>query len=286
MSTWKELNIEAKKSLRSNDLLQARLYIEDALQLAPTEPQILNTAVSIYSKSNEHEIALRYANKLIEIQTNQYKGFLFAGKSLTALQRYEEAEEVIKLGLKKSPNQKNLISLLSALSRKSGKVEKALEYSKKLIEMSPENVGNYGQAARDLCSLERFEEAQKQINDGLSHFPNNRYLLTIASDIYRNSGQYKEALQFSEQLAEKYPEELKGYTRVVQNLISLELYEKAKATISNSKAKFPNHPELIKIDKLIDRLMTAETKSADTKQKTSNKNIFQRIYKILSTVRK
>lgn len=286
MSTWKELNIEAKKSLRSNDLLQARLYIEDALQLAPTEPQILNTAVSIYSKSNEHEITLRYANKLIEIQTNQYKGFLFAGKSLTALQRYEEAEEVIKLGLKKSPNQKNLISLLSALSRKSGKVEKALEYSKKLIEMSPENIGNYGQAARDLCSLERFEEAQKQINDGLSHFPNNRYLLTIASDIYRNSGQYKEALQFSEQLAEKYPEELKGYTRVVQNLISLELYEKAKATISNSKAKFPNHPELIKIDKLIDRLMTAETKSADTKQKTSNKNIFQRIYKILSTVRK
>lgn len=286
MDTWRELNTNAKELLRKNDLSQAKSCIEKALQLAPAEPQILTTAISIYSKTNEHEIVLQYANKLIEIQTNQYKGFLFAGKSLTALERYEEAEEVIKLGLKKVPNQKNLISLLSALSRRSGEVEKSLEYSKKLIEISPENVGNYGQAARDLCSLERFEEAQKQINDGLSKFPNNRYLLTIASDIYRTSGQHKEALQFSEQLAEKYPEELRSYPRVVQNLISLERYEQAKERISEGLAKFPNHPELIKIDKLINRLMTAETKSTDTKPKLSNKNIFQRIYKILSAARK
>ena len=285
METWKELNSEAQKLLRNNDLSHAKSCIEKALQLAPTEPKILNTAISIYSKSNDHETVLKYANNLIETQNNQYKGFLFAGKSLTALERYEEAEEVINLGLKKIPNQINLISLLATLYRRCGKAEKSIEYSKKVIEISPENIGNYGQVARDLCLLKRFEEAQKQINDGLSKFPNNRYLLTIASDIYRTSGHYKEALQFSEQLAEKHPEHLKSYTRVAQNLISLELHEQAKEKISKGLAKFPEHPELIKINKLIERLIMVKKKSLAARQKASNKNIFQRIYNILSAAK-
>ena len=82
---------------------------------------------------------------------------------------------------------------------------KSLEYSELLITHHPDKWQGYGRAAQDLVALKRFEKAQERIQAGLEELPNQLNLLTIATDVYRASGDREKSLEYSVKVVSSIP---------------------------------------------------------------------------------
>jgi hypothetical protein len=76
------------------------------------------------------------------------------------LKRFEEAQEKIKLGLEKFPNQVKILAIASNVYRASNDHEKSLEYAELLITHRPEKWNRYVRVAEDLIALKRFKDLE------------------------------------------------------------------------------------------------------------------------------
>ena len=135
------------------------------------------------------------------------------------------AKEELATGLEKFPNQINLLVIATDIYRASGDRKKSLEYSELLITHHPDNWNGYGRAAQDLLALMQFAEAKEKIQAGLEKLPNQLNLLTIATDVYRASGDREKSLEYSELLITHHPGNWNGYGRAAQDKLSLGRFE-------------------------------------------------------------
>ena len=141
----------------------------------------------------------------------------------------DEAKSEIKAGLEKFPNQANLLTIATEIFSALGDHEKSLEYAELLITHHPDKWRGYGRAAKDLKTLQRLPEAQQQIQTGLGKFPNQINLLTIATEIYRASGDHEKSLEYAELLITHYPDKWHGYGRAAYRLAMSQELDKAQS---------------------------------------------------------
>lgn len=113
MIDWKERVAELKKSLKLQNLPQAKQEIEHALKINPNHFQLLCIANTIYRASRDYEKSLEYSELLIAHHSDKWKGYDCAARNLVALKRFKEAQNIIQAGLDKIPNQIKLKRLLA-----------------------------------------------------------------------------------------------------------------------------------------------------------------------------
>ena len=97
----------------------------------------------------------------------------------------------------------------------------------------------------DLLKSKNITAAKKEVEIGLGKLPNQLNLLTIASDVYRASGDREKSLEYSELLITHHPDNWTGYGRTAQDLVALKRFEEAKARIQAGLEKLPNNPHLM-----------------------------------------
>ena len=95
----------------------------------------------------------------------------------------------------------------------------------------------FRKTAQDLIALQQFEEAQEKIQAGLEKLPNQLNLLTIATDVYRASGDREKSLGYSELLITHHPENWQGYVRAAQDLIALQQFDEARKYLEDAERK-------------------------------------------------
>ena len=157
-----------------------------------------------------------------------------------------EAKKEIDLGLKKIPNQFNLLSIATDVYRESGDREMSLKYAERLITHHTNHPSGYVFASQNLLALKRFEEAKAIINEGIDKFPNQLYLLIFSTDVYRASGDREKSLKYAQLLITHHTNHPSGYLRASQDLIALKRLEEAKAIINAGIDIFEN-PNLLLI---------------------------------------
>ena len=128
---------------------------------------------------------------------SDWKFFLKITKTYYKQKRFQKAKKSVKLGLKNFPKNIELLKIATDVYRASGNRDKSLEYSELLITHHPDNWNGYGRAAQDLSVLKRFNESQEKVQAGLEKIPNQINLLTIATDVYRASGDREKSLEYS-----------------------------------------------------------------------------------------
>ena len=82
-----------------------------------------------------------------------------------------------------------------------------------------------------------FIKAKQEIRAGLEKFPNQTNLLTIATEVYRSSGDREKSLDFSELLIKHHPANWNGYVRGAQDLIALQRFDEAEKLITQFRGK-------------------------------------------------
>ena len=121
---------------------------------------LLTIACDVYRASKNNENSLDYAELLISHHPEKWNGYGRAAQDLIALDRFEEAQKRIKLGLDKFPNQVNLLTIASDVYRASNNRTKSLEYAELLISHYPDKWNSYVRAAEDLIVLKRFKDLE------------------------------------------------------------------------------------------------------------------------------
>ena len=185
----------------------------------------------------------------------------YASKTRNSLksQNLLQAKQEIQYALEIYPNHLNLLIIATDVYRASDDREKSLEYAELLITHHPDNWNGYGRAAQDLVALTKvissrfydISESQLKIQSGLEKIPNQVNLLTIATDVYRASGDREMSLEYAELLITHHPDNWNGYGRAAQDLFALKRFEEAQEKIQSGLEKIPNQVNLLKISEKI-----------------------------------
>ena len=104
---------------------------------------------------------------------------------------------------------------------------------------------SYVQKLRGLFRAGCFREASLELNLALQEFPDHKGILLIASDIYRELGDYERSLVCAERLIENHPGNWKGYVRASQDLMGLQRLELSKERIEVGLDRCPNQKEVL-----------------------------------------
>ena len=247
MVDWKTFADKTKELLESKNLSAAAAELTIGLDKFPNQLNLLVIASDVYRASGDREKSLEYAKLLIKNYPHQPNGYIRSAQDLIELGEKLEAQLIIEEGVKVAPKNLYLLIVSREIFRQSGNRTKCLEYSQNLIMYHPSDWRGYGRAAQDLVALERFEEAKAIVNLGLEKIPDQVNLLTIASDVYRASGDHEISLENAELRITHHPDNWDGYGLAAQELVALGRFEEAKAIINLGLEKIPDQVNLLTI---------------------------------------
>ncbi len=146
---------------------KSAVYYKKVLKMDSSNEYMLTRLSHLYAeKKFDYPQALVYLDKKTELSTNDY--FLKA-YILTALERYEEA----------------------------------VEYYKKYIERNPYHVAGFVNITLCEIELERYDDAEKHVNEGLKYAPGFSYLLNSKAIILYHKHHFEEAKNIELELIEK-----------------------------------------------------------------------------------
>ena len=247
MSDWKTFADKTKELLESKNLSAAAAELTIGLDKFPNQLNLLVIASDVYRASGDREKSLEYAKLLIKNYPHQPNGYIRSAQDLIELGKKLEAQLIIEEGVKVAPKNLYLLIVSREIFRQSGNRTKCLEYSQNLIMYHPSDWRGYGRAAQDLVALERFEEAKAIVNLGLEKIPDQVNLLTIASDVYRASGDHEISLWHAELLITHHPNNWIGYERAAQGLVALKRFKDLENFAKEINSK-PIKKDLLLID--------------------------------------
>ena len=118
-------------------------------------------------------------------------------------------------------------------------------------------------ASQDLVALKRFDEAQAKVQEGLNKFPNQVFLLHVANDVYRASGNREKSLEYANSLILHHPADWNGYHRAAQDLVALKRFDEAQTKVKAGLERLPNQSNLLSIAADIYRALGNREKSLE-----------------------
>ncbi len=102
-----------------------------------------------------------------------------------------------------------------------------------------------GSEARILLEKKLYKQARVKIQQALALAPTKSRILLVAHDIYRESGDLDQSLEFAFELVRHCPKKIEGYILVVKDLVELRRIAEAQKWISKGLRRFPNKQVLL-----------------------------------------
>jgi tetratricopeptide (TPR) repeat protein len=207
--------------LRAGEYAKAELILSRALKLKPDSPETLYLLAKVYSEQNRAVDALDLlvrAHKLAPENTDII--FLLARVSMTQ-NYFEDAIPLLESGVKIAPKRADLHAALGESYFMSGKVEKAIDEFKVLIELDS-SARSYAFMGLSYRHLGRFDEARKYFQEGLKIDPRNASCLFNMGYIEGRQGNQAAA----EQLFQKALQSNPNYSEALLELANLRIADK------------------------------------------------------------
>ena len=105
----------------------------------------------------------------------------------------------------------------------------------------------FADKANNLLESKSLCEARQQIQEGLAKFPDQANLLIIAADVYRASSEYQKSLEYSKLLMANYQDEWIGYSRAIEDLVSMNRLSEAEEIAMKALSRFPGEIRVAEI---------------------------------------
>lgn len=108
MTTATELKDQGNKALQAEKYDEAIALYSKAIEMDGTNHVFYSNRTAAYTKKGDYENALKDAKKTVELKSDWGKGYSRLGATLSYLERYSEALEAYKDGLKHDPENAQL----------------------------------------------------------------------------------------------------------------------------------------------------------------------------------
>lgn len=212
--------------LRNSEYAKAELILNRALKLKPDSAETLYLLGQSYSEQRKPVDALDIlvrAHKLAP--ENPDIVFLLARVSMSE-NYYEDAIPLLESGLKIAPDRVDLHAALGESYFISGRVEKAIEEFKTLIELDP-SARSYAFMGLSYRQLGRFDEARKYFQEGLKKDPRNPSCLFNLGYIEERQGNYQAAEHLFQETLRSNPDHPEALLELANLRIKSKKYEEA-----------------------------------------------------------
>ena len=129
---WLSHKLTAQALVSLNQLDQAQEQIQIGLEKFPNQYNLLILAIQIFRNSKDREKSLKYAELIMKHHPHKWKGYGLAAQDLVSLRQFKQAQETVGYGLKKFPDQVNLLNIATSVYLASGNREQSLRYAKQV----------------------------------------------------------------------------------------------------------------------------------------------------------
>ena len=218
----------AKGLLAEQDYAEALHVVQFGLQEYPDNPDLLLVACDICQVNGDCESGAQYAHQLLEHHPAKWQGYVFAAKSLLALNAIPRAKEVVLSGLLVVPEEFNTLVIASRVLVLSNDFTAAFGCAQRLIELYPQKWQGYMWAAKVRFATGRYAAALEHVNSALLLQPNRAGLLRLAADIARADDRREDSLEQNKKLSGIAGHEWVGSIRVAEDLVANHLFGDAQ----------------------------------------------------------
>jgi tetratricopeptide (TPR) repeat protein len=156
-------DVEHDKGL---DLPQAAGHYRQAVELDPNFAMAWARLGVVYGNANQAGKALEYYTRAYELSKNvseRERLYITGHYHLNVTGNIDKVIETLELSIREYPNDFNSLVNISVAYITIGNYEKAIEYSRKAVEIQPDDVIAQENLVQDLVVLERWQEARNQL---------------------------------------------------------------------------------------------------------------------------
>ena len=195
---------------RTKNYDKAEEPLKLALSLTPNSPHTLYVLAQVYAAKQKDEQALELLMRAHKLAPENTDIIFLIGRLSMMQAYYEDAIQILEEGVKLDPRRPDLRAALGESYFSAGKIPKATEEFKKLIEIDP-SASSY--AFMGLCyrHLNRFDDARKYFEEGLKKDPRNGVCLFNLGFIESKQGNYLQAEKFLEESLGSSPDYSDAY---------------------------------------------------------------------------
>jgi tetratricopeptide (TPR) repeat protein len=200
---------------------QLEMYTEsistfrDAARMEPNryEPH-LNLSV-VYDMTDELDMAIESAQTALALQPDRANIRTYLAQLLMRKSLYSEAENILREGVEKSPDDTAIMYQLAITYDRSDRFDLAVDVLKRIIEIDPGhydamNYLGYSWAERSV----NLEESLVLVKKALEVRPDAAYIIDSLGWVYYRMGRYEEALE----LLLKAGKEMEGDATVLEHI--------------------------------------------------------------------
>ena len=155
---------------------KAELALDRALKLKPESTDTLYLLALVYKNETRSLDALNLLIRAHKIAPDNTDIILLMAQVSMSQDYYEDAIPLLESGVQIAPRRADLCAALGQSYFMSGRIDKALEQFKKLIDIEP-SARSYAFVALSYRNLGRFDEAKQYVMQGLKLDPHNNSCL-------------------------------------------------------------------------------------------------------------
>ena len=156
-----------------NDQESAMQYFDKSINLNPRNSNALTNKANLLSEIGNYEQAIKFFNKAMTLDKNNYEAPNNLGNTLQDLKRYEEAilwyEKAIQIKPNYAESYYNLGNALNELKRN----DEAIKSYEKAIQLKPNYADAYSAIGDVLCRKNFYDEAHKNYDRATTLNPKN-----------------------------------------------------------------------------------------------------------------
>jgi tetratricopeptide (TPR) repeat protein len=212
--------------LRNGEFAKAELILKRALTLQPDSTETLYLLGQVYKEESKPVDALDQLMRAHKLAPDNTDVIYSLARVSMSQNYYEDSIPLLESGLKIAPKRTDLHAALGESYFMSGKVDKAIEEFKHLIELDP-SAQSYAFLGLSYRQLGRFDEARKNFEEGLKKDPHNGACLFNLGYIEERQGNHAAAEHYFQEVLRTRPDDPEALLEVANLRITQKRFAEA-----------------------------------------------------------
>lgn len=215
-----------------------------AVGCCPDEPHLNNLYSSIAVRKGDWREAVRRNDLTMGKYPNQPWGYLFGGKALRSLGKFEEEEERYAKGVEKAPQSLELLAFLidTLVARK--KIGDAIFRAKQMCQRFPYKPDGWLRLARINAARLDWAEAENAAATGLRNCPDCLDLCILYAECSSHNSPSLNPEHLWLDVIARFPDMPEAYWRSINVCLSLGMFDLAELLGTRALEAFPSHPHI------------------------------------------
>ncbi len=221
-------------------------YYTEALE-QEAAPDILFHAAYAFFQVRYYESAAKHLERLIEIDSDYFSGYMLLAETYAMLEKNEDALEIIKAGIARDEFEKEYYLFAGKISLKLGRVKEAEEFLREAIALDPE----YMEAIYVLSTLFSNEEMDEELVELYELLKQEQFewssLYPLLAEAYNRLEMYEKAYEFYKLAYTDFKEDVVFLEKYVYFLLEEGKRDEAKDVVLLLQKLQPENSEWLEI---------------------------------------